>query len=118
MVKRDLENLEPEISSQSSHSESRNKDIESKLYKSRIRGQSGKLRTPIPLSSESEFASIAIELKQSTIDARTKQNLTRFFNRHQKAEENLKMREMVRLYNMEEKRVKQDNRKRNVQNRS
>lgn len=72
----------------------------------------------MPLSSESEFASIAIALKQSTIDARTKQNLTRFFTKHQKAEENLKMREMVRLYNMEEKRAKQDNRKRNVENRS
>lgn len=68
----------------------------------------------MPLSSEIEFASIAIELKQSTIDARTKQNLTRFFNRHHKAEENLKMMEEVRKYNLEEKHVKLDNRKRNV----
>ena len=66
-----------------------------------------KSATPGPnLSKESEFAGISNSLKQSQINAKTKINLEKFFQRHNKAQQNLKEQEKAKKFELEDKREK------------
>lgn len=99
-----LENLGPEKEAHDSDDSKTRKqrDNEDRIISAKI------YRNNNCLSTENEFARIALELKEQQVNMKAKDALTRFFSKQEKVKENLKKKNEDYNWKMQEKRERNE----------